>query len=450
MTRRERTFCAPAATPVRPRPQPNVLRRIAGIAGIDRMCRVGRRFLPLLALFLAMAVGAPPATAKYASIVVDAETGDVLHEINADTRNYPASLTKIMTLYMVFDALEKGNITLDKRLKVSRRAARQPPSKLGLKAGSRITVKDAILALVTKSANDAAVTIAEALGGSERKFARTMTKKAHEIGMTRSNFRNASGLPNRHQLSTARDMALLGRRIREDFPDRYHYFASEKFRWKGRTYRNHNNLLRKYTGSDGVKTGYIRASGFNLVAAVERDGRRLVGVVFGGKSVRSRDRHMMRLLDKGFRESARIAEMEQKRSKKTSKVDSADAAIRRVVAATVSALGPRPPERPIGNPFTDETVTEADFAGEWVVQVGAFKFATTARKAAENIRAKLGARGHELTVVLSRRGTNGLYRARLAGLDGKRDALGLCRQLKKKRIDCLAVAPTKRRQLASN
>jgi D-alanyl-D-alanine carboxypeptidase len=219
--------------------------------------------------------------------VVDAGTGEVLHQVNADTRNYPASLTKMMTLYLAFEALDRGRLKMDQTLSVSRRA-------------QSIKVKDAILALVTKSANDAAVVIAEALAGSEIKFAQKMTAKARALGMTRTNFRNASGLPNRRQLSTARDMARLAQALIEDYPQFYTYFSTEKFTYKGRTYSNHNSLLRRYAGTDGLKTGYTRASGFNLAASSLRDGRRLIAVVFGGKTASSRDRHITGLLDKGF------------------------------------------------------------------------------------------------------------------------------------------------------
>ncbi len=253
----------------------------------------------VLIFALALSV-ATAAQARYASIVIDYDTGRVLHESNADTRNYPASLAKMMTLYLAFEALERGDITLDKKLKVSRRAAGMPAAKLGLKRGETITVKNAILALITKSANDAAVVVAEALGEKETRFARMMTRKAKALGMKRTQFRNASGLPNRRQLSTARDMATLARALIRDFPKYYRLFATKEFVYKGKRYRNHNRLLRKYAGADGIKTGYIRASGFNLAASVSRNGRRLIAVVFGGKTPRSRDRHIAKLLDRGF------------------------------------------------------------------------------------------------------------------------------------------------------
>lgn len=237
------------------------------------------------------------ANSKYAALVMDAHTGKILHSRNADLQRYPASLTKIMTLYMLFDALEHRKVSLSTRMRTSRRATHQAPSRLGLKRGETIRVDEAIKALVTKSANDVATVVAEHLAGTESAFARKMTRRARELGMTRTRFMNASGLPNRRQLTTARDMSKLGLAIRADFPDLYHYFATKSFRWKGRKYKNHNNLLGKYDGTIGIKTGYTRASGFNLVAAIERNNRYVVAVVLGGKKAKSRDRQMVSLLD---------------------------------------------------------------------------------------------------------------------------------------------------------
>ena len=275
-----------------------------------RCTRLGPVVLGLalsLCVFLASQVfAAQEAEARYASIIVDAETGEVLRSRKADTLRYPASLTKMMTLYLLFEALENGRVSLDSRLKVSKRAARQPPSKLALGAGSTIRVEDAIRALIVKSANDIAVVVAEALGGTEAKFAGQMTRKARALGMSRTTFRNASGLPNRDQRSTARDMSRLARALMWDFPRRYHYFDDQRFRYRGQEHRTPNRLLSRYRGLDGIKTGYIRASGFNLVASAERDGRRIIAVVLGGKTSRSRNAHMANLLDLGFERLAAL------------------------------------------------------------------------------------------------------------------------------------------------
>ena len=309
------------------------------------------------------------AHAKYASFIINENTKRIYHNANADTRNYPASLTKIMTLYLVFDALKSKKISMSSKFKVSKRATRQPPSKLNLSAGSNITVKNAILALVTKSANDVATVIAENLGKSERNFARLMTRKAKKLGMTRTTFRNASGLPNRGQLSTARDMATLGIAIRKNHPKFFKLFKTKSFIYKGIKYTNHNNLLGSYSGTDGIKTGYTNASGFNLVASVERNGQRIIGVVFGGKKARSRDKHMVTLLNKYFKTTlskplvriAKPSELPKTRPK--------------IVLAEKNIKNFRIPPKIINNIEED-----------WFIQIGAFKNRLNAHKAARNAR----------------------------------------------------------------
>jgi D-alanyl-D-alanine carboxypeptidase len=232
----------------------------------------------------------------YAAIVVDANTGSILHSANADAIRHPASLTKIMTLYMLFERLESGKLSLDSPLRVSDHAADQSPTKLGLREGSTITVEDTIKGLITRSANDAAVVVAEHLAGSEEEFARQMTRKARALGMSNTVYRNASGLPDSAQVSTARDQATLGRAIQERFPRYYRYFSIRSFTFRGQHIGNHNRLLGKVEGVDGIKTGYIRASGFNLVTSVKRNGRHVVAVVLGGASAGARDARMRQLL----------------------------------------------------------------------------------------------------------------------------------------------------------
>ena len=314
------------------------------------------------------------AHAKYASFIINENTKRIYHNANADTRNYPASLTKIMTLYLVFDALKSKKISMNSKFKVSKRATRQPPSKLNLSAGSNITVKNAILALVTKSANDVATVIAENLGKSERNFARLMTRKAKKLGMTRTTFRNASGLPNRGQLSTARDMATLGIAIRKNHPKFFKLFKTKSFIYKGIKYTNHNNLLGSYSGTDGIKTGYTNASGFNLVASVERNGQRIIGVVFGGKKARSRDKHMVTLLNKYFKTSlskplvriAKPSELPKTRPK--------------IVLAKKNIKNFRIPRKIINN------IIPNNIEENWFIQIGAFKNRLNAHKAARNAR----------------------------------------------------------------
>jgi len=241
---------------------------------------------------------ATPYTPKAASLVMDAYSGRILYQSNADAQCYPASLTKVMTLYLLFEKLQQGKITLNTRMTVSRHAANQAPSRLGLKPGATIRVEDAILALVTKSANDIAVVVAEEIGGSEKQFAALMTKKARTMGMSRTTYLNASGLPNKGQLTTARDQATLANRIQVDFPRYFTYFSTKTFAWDGRVIKNHNHLLGKYEGMNGLKTGYTAASGFNLTTTVKRDGKSIIGVVLGGKTARARDLQMVEILDR--------------------------------------------------------------------------------------------------------------------------------------------------------
>jgi D-alanyl-D-alanine carboxypeptidase len=236
----------------------------------------------------------------YAAIVVDDKTGQVLHEAGADEPRHPASLTKIMTLYLLFEQLEAGNLKLDTQLPVSAFAALRPPTKLGLKAGQTLAVEDAIRGLVTKSANDAAVVVSEAIGGSEEEFAKLMTAKAHALGMAGTTYVNASGLPAEEQITTARDQAVLGRAIQHRFPDYYRYFATPSFRYRNIEMRNHNALLGNVKGVDGIKTGYTEASGYNLVTSTRRDERHIVAVVLGGTSNAARDARMRQLIEQNI------------------------------------------------------------------------------------------------------------------------------------------------------
>ena len=241
---------------------------------------------------------------KFASIIVDGNSGSVLQATSPDGIRHPASLTKIMTLYLLFERLESGKMKLDTEMPVSQHAADQDPTKLNLRAGQTIRVEDAIKGLVTRSANDAAVVIAEAIGGDEDDFAQMMTRKARSLGMSRTVYRNANGLPNDEQVTTARDQATLGRAIQERFPRYYRYFATSTFNWRGQSIRNHNHLLGSVEGVDGIKTGYTRASGFNLVTSMRRGNRHLIGVVLGGRSGGSRDATMRNLLAENLEKGA--------------------------------------------------------------------------------------------------------------------------------------------------
>ena len=248
----------------------------------------------------AVAKGKSQPNNRYASIVMDADTGAILSESNSNKKLHPASLTKVMTLLMLFEAMDNGQISLRDQIRVSKHAASMVPSKLDLPAGSTIKVQDAIYAMVTKSANDVAVAVAERLGGTESGFARMMTRRARELGMNNTTFVNASGLHNPQQVSSARDMAILARTVINQHSGYYRYFSTANFTYKGRSYHNHNRLMETYKGMDGMKTGYVGPSGFNLVASAVRNDRRLIGVVFGGRTTASRNAHMAELLDSGF------------------------------------------------------------------------------------------------------------------------------------------------------
>ncbi|MBK6896487.1 MAG: D-alanyl-D-alanine carboxypeptidase [Alphaproteobacteria bacterium] len=264
---------------------------------------VHRAFFPVLAfafLFFCSFTAEAASKPRYTSLVIDAESGVILHQSNAHSTVHPASLTKMMTLMMLFEALDKGRLRLNDRIRISDRAASMVPSKIGLKPGATIRVEDAIYALVTKSANDIAVAVAEHLGKTESNFARMMTRTAQKRGMTRTVFKNASGLHDPGQITSAADMAKLAHILIYDYPRYYKYFSKKSFTYLGKTYKNHNRLMDTYPGMDGLKTGYIQASGYNLVASAVRGERRLIGVVFGGRNAKARNLKMEELLNEGF------------------------------------------------------------------------------------------------------------------------------------------------------
>lgn len=270
------------------------MRIVTVIRAISALC-----FLSVVTLSVPQVNAAP-----YAAVVIDARTGEVLHSRNANARLHPASLTKMMTLYVVFDAVERGEISLDKKIKISRHAANEPPSKLGLKSGQRIALRYLIRAAAVKSANDAATALGEAIAGSETEFAKRMTRTARKLGMKNSTFKNAHGLTQKGHLSTAHDMTLLGRRLFFDFPDYYNLFSRKSTFAGVRDVANTNRkLLRAYKGADGIKTGYTSAAGFNLVASAERGQKRVIATVFGGKTSSWRNARVAELLDMGFERS---------------------------------------------------------------------------------------------------------------------------------------------------
>lgn len=391
----------------------------------------GVAILGLLAT-LVIAVPGSSRAQTLTSIVVDHNTGAVLSESGADTVNYPASLTKMMTLYLTFEALRAGRISLATRLPVSAEAARQPPSKLGLRPGSTIRVDEAIRALAVKSANDVAVVLAEAIGGTEARFAQLMSYRARELGMARTRFVNASGLPDELQRTTARDMAVLAGRLLTDFPEYYGFFGLPYFVWRGRTYHNHNRLLGTYPGMDGLKTGYIRASGYNLAASAVRNGRRLVAVVLGGSSSAERNREMVRLLDEAF--SGRGSGLELASPAPGSSPP----------APAVGTVARGVAERSVATSSTRRTTTAIGRqAGDYGVQLGAFRDRRTAGETARRFARTLPSLKGGTVIVAQPRSRARMYAAQVVGL-ARADALGACASLRRAGKPCLVLVPAER------
>ncbi len=424
------------------------------------------------------------ANGKYAGIVIDAKTGKTLYSYRADSIRYPASLTKMMTMYMMFEALAERKMTKKTRIRMSRYAASKPPSKLGIKAGRSIAAEHAIYALATKSANDVAAAVAEHLGGTEGNFAKMMTRKARQLGMKRTTFKNASGLTSKGQVTTARDMAKLGLALREHFPQYYKYFQARSFRYAGRNYGNHNKLLGRIKGVDGIKTGYTRASGFNLVSSVQANRRSIVAVVLGGRSGKSRNAQMAKLIKRYLPKASRGTKRKQIAARKSSNIVVASAANIRlpkrgpvpvfrttqvakavvnvenpIVVASVSAPSfnqesvnqrleqakpPVPIVRPAGEVAYVDPVTTASVAQKssgWVIQIGAAGDKDGAlgllTKARQKFPQTLG--GKELYTETVAKGGAILHRARFVGFSGKSEANRACKILKKKRFACLAL-----------
>lgn len=334
-----------------------------------------------------------------AEILMDAHSGKVLRARNADQLTYPASLTKMMTLMLTFEALDRGTLRLNQSLVVSRHAASMPPSRLWLAPGSTITVEQAILALVTRSANDVAVVLGEALGGSETAFAKKMTARARRLGMRHTVFRNASGLPDRLQRTTARDMAILSRALIGRHAKHYAYFKRRSFDWQGDTVYGHNRLMARYPGMDGIKTGYIAASGFNLAASAVRDGRRLIAVVLGGHSADARDSLVADLLDAGFQ-------------RPTSPSRPAPAQPDLVITKNSASTAERSTAVSVAVPSLKPAATEAADSS-WSIQVGAFASHAAAVRSARDTAKRLGSLAAGASPAVVRSG--GLYKARLTG-----------------------------------
>jgi D-alanyl-D-alanine carboxypeptidase len=388
---------------------------------------------------------------KYAAIVMDAQTGRVLHAEAPDATRYPASLTKMMTLFMIFEAIDQRRLRFDTEWRVSSFAAGQNPTKLGLQAGGTITVREVVLGLITKSANDAAVVAAENIAGTERAFAGRMTQRARNLGMSRTTFQNASGLPHPQQVTTAMDMAKLSRAMIRTFPHHYHLFSTSQFTYAGITHHNHNRFMDWYDGADGLKTGYIHASGFNLAASAMRNGRRLIGVVMGGQSPGGRDERMGEILDATFARNITPALPQTRQASASPARPAPAAAIPRAELAPVALTAPQPQrqttaEAPAPRVATPRVAPQrTPIRPGWAVQVGAFNEVGQARRAAENARRLAPAALRSAAIDVQKVGGTGrdanLLRARLSGLppDAARDA---CRILQRHRQACFTVGPS--------
>jgi D-alanyl-D-alanine carboxypeptidase (penicillin-binding protein 5/6) len=409
----------------------------------------------------AMLLGAPVASfAGSAYFIMDAKTGKVLASDNADDLNHPASLTKMMTLYLTFEAIHNGKLNWNSSLPVSANAARKPPTKLGLKAGGKITVRDAVNGMIIKSANDAAVVMGEALGGSESNFGRIMTLKARSLGMRRTTFTNPSGLPSDAQVTTARDMSTLAVALINNFPREYRLFSQSNFAYHGRRIRGHNNLMYRYEGMDGIKTGYINASGFNIVSAVRRDNRRVIGVVMGGATARGRDNLMAALLNRYVPKAAslsrsRLVASVATRSQGVEVASASDDVAVDIDAQPTASTRKRMEVTPTATPLAfastmtiplDRPVAMDEMrnagkpaAGRWQVQIAATPSVQAAKKLLSKAQSTLGdvlANASPYTEAVSK-GSNKVYRARFVGFGSRDDANSACTALKRHDFDCM-------------
>lgn len=403
-----------------------------------------KKFALLCVCVLAM-LRVAVANASVSSIMIDAANGEVMYEMNADERRYPASLTKLMTLYITFNALENNHIKLTDKLKVSRTAAGRSPSKLGVRAGETITVKDAIMAVIVKSANDCATVLAEHFAPTEADFAVLMTNTAHKLGMNHTTFKNASGLPNKQQKTSARDMAILAMAVYHHFPQYYKWFSAKSFQYKGRTIGGHNYILKTFAGADGMKTGYTAASGYNIITSAKRSGKRVIAVTMGHNSVGERDKKVSKMMDRGLvhmqkgdvdvatltneingkgvikAKTARVAAVQKKTPAKTQNVRLAKAQNKTAVKAT--------------------QIASAVSNGRYAVQVGSFTDYQRARNYALTVKNKLAKKYavHDIKVEKVQAASKTVYRSKVIGL-ARNDANTICRNMKRSNQACLVTA----------
>ncbi|MBR6408712.1 MAG: D-alanyl-D-alanine carboxypeptidase [Alphaproteobacteria bacterium] len=375
-----------------------------------------------LILFSVFVFKSTSCLAGTSSIMVDAQSGDVLYAVNADEKRYPASLTKLMTLYITFNALENGNLKLDDKLKVSHIAAGRSPSRLGLNAGDVVDVKTCVLASIVKSANDCATALGEALsGGNEREFAQMMTKTAQKLGMKNTTFKNASGLNHSEQKSTARDMAILALALYHHFPKYYPLFALTEFEYQGQTVQGHNNILKTFEGADGMKTGYTANAGFNIVTSAKRGNHRIIAVTMGHKTADERDEKIALMLDKVFNRLNSNEKINVQQLK--AEIETPQGGQKKTMYA-YSDVMPKTKDKP-----------KSDYA----IQIGAFSSYDKAMTHAKNVQKQYSHKllAQNIQIEKLNRANKAIYRAQIAGLN-QTDANKLCTALKNKKQDCIA------------
>ena len=424
-----------------------------------------RSFLAAAGLALSCVIGAAaPSTAaaaipylqlnaqepKYAAIVIDANSGEVLYDKRADSPRYPASVTKVMTLYLTFEALSEGRLKLTDRVTMSPRAAAQAPTKIGIPAGDSLSVDEAIKAMTVKSANDVSVAMAERLAGSESRFAALMTLRGQELGMRNSRFVNASGLPDSRQISTARDLAILSRATMRDFPQYYSYFSVKGFYFRGNYVKGHNRLLDSMDGFDGLKTGYTNASGFNLAGSAVRDGRRLIAVVLGGPSTAWRDNNMEDLLLTGFDVMKRRSRGERTSIAANIYEDDPSGPIQRPATEQgdgdqaglriVLTENPRTPPVKVAPTMKAAQAKPAPkkAKGEWSVQVGAFKSKSLANDQLKLVEKRFSSLVSSAESAVETAG--GTFRAQFQGMTADA-ARAACSAITAKRQPCMVLSP---------
>lgn len=414
--------------------------------------------LKLFFVLLIMILWSGVSMAATATLIADTKSGFILSSRNPNTKIFPASLTKVMTLYLTFEALEEGLIKMDDKLPVSVKASRQPKSKLYLKAGTTITVEEAVMALIIKSANDAAVVLAESLAPSEEEFAVMMTKTARELGMNSTTFKNASGLHNKDQVTTARDMAVMTIALINHHPKYYKLFSKKSFKFNGKTIYSHNEIVRSYKGGEGLKTGFISAAGYNIISTAKRGDNRLVSVVLGYNSTRARDRKAVNLLNKGFKMIIKQKSLASKSGKalknnplgknalvakpnKQSYLPIMAKSIQDTKNIVLASAQTPTDDRVLGVGYLDvedfTTTGQGDGAKTWAIQVGAFHSQKLALRVANEAVAAL--RLKDKTVKTPQ--AEEWFRSRIFGFETKKEADNACQKLRSQKMQCMSIAP---------